>query len=275
MIMHFLVCIIAIPSGVAWMRIFRLLCPSRPVVSRKIKPDWVNFSIPVIHAILVWSLWEGAHHWNTYTSFCGLLIGLRLSATGLTGSIASGKSTASVYLRDKLGYIVVDADQVARKVLDKDTSGYHAVIKKFGRSILNQANGQIDRLALGAIVFADPVSRRALERITHPRIVIRMFGELLWYRLTGHRVVLDVPLLFESPNPLLRFLCNERVLIDLDYLVQKNRIMARNPDMPQRQIEDRIRAQMSREKKLELADYVITNNGTLESFYAQLDAYFR
>jgi len=266
---------LGIPSGIALMRIFRVMLPSRPRISRRNLPNLYELYIPFIHLILVWSFWKGVQHSNMYISVFGTILGLRLSSVGLTGSIASGKSTASAYLRDNLGYVVIDADRIAREILDRDTSGYRAVIKTFGNSMVNPATGHIDRVALGAVVFADPKRRRALERITHPRIVSKMVAELIWYRLTGRSVVLDVPLLFESPNPLLRFLCHERVLVDVDYHVQKNRLMTRNPDLSEGQIEDRIRAQMSRAEKLKLADYVITNNGSIESFYTQLDVYFR
>ena len=205
----------------------------------------------------------------------GYLVGARMSVIGLTGSIASGKSTASKYLRDRLGYEVIDADKIARDVLKRGTSGYNAALRTFGPSIINPITRDIDRMALGSIVFADPSRRRDLEKITHPRIVTRMIWDIFRYRLAGYRVVLDVPLLFESRSPILRFFCYERVVIDVDYETQKRRIRERNPDMPENQIDDRIKAQMPREQKVKLADYVIKNDGTIDELYAKLDCYFR
>ena len=208
-------------------------------------------------------------------SLLGFLAGIRVSVIGITGSIASGKSTATEFLRRELGYIVVDADKIAREVLERGTSGYKAVVETFGVSIIDPITGEINRQALGGIVFTDPSRRKVLEGITHPRIVFRIVCDVIRFRLSGRRVVLDVPLLFESRSPFLRFLCNERFLIDVDPQTQRTRLRNRNPDMPEKQIDDRIKSQMPRNEKLRLADYVIENNGTIDDFHSSLFSYFR
>ena len=270
-----LVALISIPSGIAAKRLYRKIKASRPHLSRPCGFVATDFLIPILPWVILVLMWNKTPKSYIFANLIGFILGNRISVIGLTGSIASGKSTASSYLHQKLGYAIIDADKIAREVLEKGTSGYHEVVKTFGSAILDPSTGNIDRIALGSVIFADASRRRALEKITHPRILYRIIRSLIWYRLTGYRVVLDVPLLFESRSPILRFLCNERVLIDVDTPTQRRRIRERNPDMPESQIEDRIMSQMPREKKLQLADYVITNDGTKDEFYARLDSYFR
>lgn len=270
-----ILCVMGIPSGISAMRLFRLLKPSKPRLAHAAPSAAHDLLIPLFPWLLMLFAWNKLPKSYMMGFFFGFMTGMRLSVIGLTGSIASGKSTASHYLQSKLGYKVIDADKIARVVLDKGTSGYNAVVKTFGTAIIDPESGQINRLKLGAIVFADPSRRRVLESITHPRIVFRIIWDVIRLRLIGHKVVMDVPLLFESRSPFLRFLCRERFLIDVDTDIQRRRIRERNPGMSEIQIEDRIKSQMPREEKLKLADYVIENNGTMDEFYARLDRYFR
>jgi dephospho-CoA kinase len=247
---------IAIPSGLGLARLSTRFVP----LSRHSKQiDDVLSKIIVACSTMILSLFlRGKLPISSIAAtVTGILFGSHISVIGLTGSIASGKSTASSYLVSCLGYEVIDADKIARDVL------------------IDLVTGEIDRGKLGSIVFANPSKRRKLERITHPRIVFRIICDIVRHRIMGRRVVIDVPLLFESPNPLLRFLCRTRVLIDVDYETQKRRIRIRNPELPDDQIDARIRSQMLREQKLKLADVVIYNDGSLDELYAQLNEYFR
>src|SRR5690625_4129794 len=114
---------------------------------------------------------------------------------GLTGGIASGKSTASDYIRS-LGYEVLDADVYARKVTEKDSAGYYKIIEAFGTGILDE-NKEINRRELGEIIFNDPEERKKLNGISHPEIR-RMMNADQEKLLKHNHVFLDIPLLFEN-----------------------------------------------------------------------------
>ena len=113
---------------------------------------------------------------------------------GLTGGIASGKSFVSELLRQR-GWVVLDADQAARRVVEPGTEGLEAIVKAFGPGIL--AEGALDRAALGARVFQDPVGRKRLESILHPRILAHMEGEAARLPEDTLGVVLDAALWVE------------------------------------------------------------------------------
>ncbi|TXK89951.1 dephospho-CoA kinase, partial [Parageobacillus sp. SY1] len=116
---------------------------------------------------------------------------------GLTGGIASGKSTVTEMIRG-LGIPVIDADQVARDVVKVGEEAYEQIIKTFGQDIL-QENGEIDRAKLGAIVFYNEQERKKLNAIVHPAVRRRMLAEKEAYVQKGAKtIVLDIPLLFES-----------------------------------------------------------------------------
>lgn len=202
-------------------------------------------------------------------------LGTRFSIPALTGGIGSGKSTASVYLRDNLGYAIVDADAVAKEVVTRGSRGFTEIVSKFGTGVVNPGTGELDRKALGSLVFSDPAKKKQLESITHPKILQRMLWQVLSNRLAGRRVIMDVPLLFESRSPLLRFLCTYSVLIDVDPDIQRRRLTERNPELSLTDVESRIKSQMPRAEKLSLADYVVTNNGDREALYRMLDIIFK
>jgi dephospho-CoA kinase len=201
------------------------------------------------------------------------LLGYRLAVVGLSGGIASGKSTASSYARDKLGYVLIDADQVAREVVKKGTSGYNAIVKRFGVEVVDPVTGELDRKTLGSTVFADAHLRKQLESITHPRILSKMLSLIIIHRILGHKVLIDVPLLFESKIPILYWMCKQTILVDAEPTKQSERLKIRNPDMTPVDIANRIRSQMTREEKRKYADIVIDNNGSIEDLYKQLDFY--
>ncbi|XVE88430.1 hypothetical protein DITRI_Ditri19aG0069100 [Diplodiscus trichospermus] len=178
---------------------------------------------------------------------------------GLTGGIASGKSTVSSMF--KYNHIpVVDADIIARDVLKKGTGGYKRVVAAFGPDIL-QDDGQVDRLKLGRIVFSDASKRQILNRLLAPYISSGIFLEILKLWIKGHNViVLDVPLLFEAKmdkwtKPI--------VIVWVDPDTQLQRLIERD-NSTEEDARNRINAQMSLDLKRSQADIVMDNTGSLE-----------
>jgi dephospho-CoA kinase len=191
---------------------------------------------------------------------------------GLTGGIASGKSTVSTILTE-LGAVVVDADALAREVVAKGTPGLDAVVAEFGDGVLT-ADGELDRPAMGALVFADPEARRRLEAIIHP-LVHRRSAELEAEAAPDAVVVHDIPLLAEVGRA---GSFDAVVVVDAPVEVQVAR-MERDRGWPRADAEARIAAQASREDRLALATYVVDNTGTLDDLrrrvaevYAELTA---
>lgn len=123
---------------------------------------------------------------------------------GLSGGIASGKSTVVAVLRE-LGCAVIDADVIARQVVQPHSKAHQQILQHFGTEILLE-NGEINREALGNIIFSQPEKRRLLNSITHPEILKEMLKQVLKYFVLGYRyVILDIPLLFET-HGLTRFM---------------------------------------------------------------------
>ncbi|CAM8949225.1 unnamed protein product [Rhodiola kirilowii] len=177
---------------------------------------------------------------------------------GLTGGIASGKSTVSNLFKAN-GIPVVDADFIARDVLKKGTAGWKKVVKVFGTDIL-QADGEVDRLRLGQIVFSDPSKRQLLNRLLAPHISMGIFFEIAKLWLKGWKViVLDIPLLFEDK---LDRWTKPIIVVWVDPNTQLNRLMARDSSS-ENDARNRINAQMSLDLKREKADIVINNTGSL------------
>lgn len=184
---------------------------------------------------------------------------------GLTGGIASGKSTAAAFFRAH-GVPVIDADQVARDVVAPGTPGLVAVAEAFGPDIL-QADGALDRRRLREIVFADAAERRRLEAILHPRIRDEIRARLAQAR--GPYCILDVPLLIESPA--LRALAHRVLVIDVPVDLQVARLMRRD-GMTAAQCEAMLAAQASRTRRLEGADDVVDNAGNMTTLQRQLES---
>ncbi|XP_012674534.1 dephospho-CoA kinase domain-containing protein [Clupea harengus] len=185
---------------------------------------------------------------------------------GLTGGIASGKSAVSCILRE-LGCPIIDADVVARQVVEPHSRAYVLIVKHFGASVL-QENGEIDRKKLGQLIFASEDKRRLLNSITHPEIHKAMLKQILLYFLKGYRyVVLDVPLLFET-RKLTRFL-NHTVVVYCDPATQLSRLMQRD-GLTQEQAEQRVATQMPLNEKRGLASHVIENSGGREDTHRQV-----
>jgi dephospho-CoA kinase len=177
---------------------------------------------------------------------------------GLTGGIGSGKSEVSRLLAAR-GAVVVDADQLARAVVEPGSQGLAAVLAEFADAPkLVQADGSLDRAALGRLVFADPAALRRLEAIVHPLVAGRA-AELMAAAPQDAIVVYDVPLLVENG---LQAGYDRIVVVDSDEPTRLRRLAARGLDRQDAQA--RMAAQADRQQRLAAADYVVDNDGTLE-----------
>lgn len=185
---------------------------------------------------------------------------------GLTGGIASGKSAVARHLTS-LGAVVIDADLLARDVVQPGEDAYRAIVAHFGRDIL-QADGSLDRKALGRIVFADPGARKVLEAITHPAIA-RLAAQLLGReRDRGTPVVFYmVPLLFEAG---LADSMDEIWVVSVDEKTQLARLMARDA-IDRDEALRKVAAQQPLAEKAIRAHVVIDNNGLPEQTASQVE----
>ena len=176
---------------------------------------------------------------------------------GLTGGIGMGKSTVSALLRE-LGAVVIDADQLAREVVAPGTPGLVRVVEAFGAEVLT-ADGQLDRPAVGALVFADPERLRTLESIVHPLVRSRSV-EIEDAAPEGALVVHDIPLLAETGQAG-RF--DAVIVVDASEELQVERLV-RDRGMAREDALARIAAQAPRDQRRAVATYVIENTGTRE-----------
>ncbi|NXW04246.1 DCAKD protein, partial [Fregetta grallaria] len=185
---------------------------------------------------------------------------------GLSGGIASGKSTVVAVLRE-LGCAVIDADVIAREVVQPHFQAYQQIVRYFGTEILLE-NGEINREALGNIIFSHPEKRQLLNSITHPEIQKEMLKQILKYFVLGYRyVILDIPLLFET-NRLPKFM-KYTVVVYCDPRTQLSRLMKRN-GLSQAEAEARIASQLPLDEKRRLATHIIDNSGDRESTRRQV-----
>jgi dephospho-CoA kinase len=176
---------------------------------------------------------------------------------GLTGGLASGKSTVSGLLRE-LGAVVIDADVLAREVVEPGTPGLAAVVAEFGPEVLAE-DGGLDRARLGSVIFADPGRREALEQIVHPLVRARA-AELEAAAPPGALVVHDIPLLVETGQaPAF----DAVVVVDVPEELQVERAM-RDRGWGEEEARSRIAAQASRDERLAVATHVIDNSATPE-----------
>ena len=185
---------------------------------------------------------------------------------GLTGGIATGKSSAARLLEQRHGLPVLDADLYARQALEPGQPATEAVLERFGPGVVS-SGGVVDRRALGAIVFNNQDERRWLEQLVHP-IVRQRFDQELVQLDTNPAVVLMIPLLFESG---LEALCSETWLVDCDESQQLQRLMARD-QLNAAEAQARINAQWPLAKKRPLADVLISNRSDTAALSAQLAA---
>ncbi len=176
---------------------------------------------------------------------------------GLTGGVASGKSTVSTMLSE-LGAVVVDADVLAREVVAPGTDGLAEIVASFGTDVLGE-DGSLDRPGLGAVVFADEEKRRTLEAIIHPRVRARG-AELEQAAGPDAIVVHDIPLLVETGQA---GAFDAVIVVDVPTEVQVDR-MVRLRGMSEADARARIGAQASREERLDAATYVVDNTGSVD-----------
>jgi len=186
---------------------------------------------------------------------------------GLTGGIASGKSTVAAMLVE-LGAVLIDGDALAREVVARGTPGLAQVVEEFGDDILTP-EGDLDRPALGRIVFADEAARRRLEAITHP-LIFERYAELEASAPADALVVHDIPLLAESGRA---DTFDAVVVVDVPVEVQVER-MIRDRGWTTDEAESRIAAQASREDRLAIATHVIDNTGSLEDLRQRVRAVY-
>lgn len=182
---------------------------------------------------------------------------------GITGGIGSGKSAVTDYL-ETLGITVVDADKVARAVVEPGTPGLDAIAEHFGADIL-LSDGVLNRAALRKIVFDNPDERKVLEGITHPRIrdeIARQLSEA-----SSPYVVLSSPLLLESgQNTFVDYV----VVVDIPEKVQLERTMVRD-DNSEALVKQIMAAQLDRQTRLSRADTSIKNDASLEVLYERVE----
>ncbi|PHF04655.1 dephospho-CoA kinase [Bacillus pseudomycoides] len=184
---------------------------------------------------------------------------------GLTGGIASGKSTVSQMFRE-LQIPVIDADIIAREVVEQGKEAYKEIVDVFGEEIL-QADGELDRPKLGSIVFHNEEKRLCLNKIVHPAVRKEMNVQKDMYIKEGvQAVVLDIPLLFESK---LTALVDRIVVVAVSPSMQLERLMKRN-GFTEEDAKARIDSQMPLAEKATLANKVIYNDGTIAETKAQL-----
>ena len=191
-----------------------------------------------------------------------------MTRVGLTGGVASGKSTVSAILAE-LGAVVIDADLLAREVVAPGTEGLAAVVEAFGPDVLGP-DGGLDRPRLGALVFADPERRRALESIIHPRVRARA-AEIEAAAPAGAVVVHDIPLLAETGQAAS---FEAVVVVDVPVEVQVDR-MVRVRGMSEADARARIAAQADRDARLAVATYVVENTGDLDELRARVEEVYR
>lgn len=180
---------------------------------------------------------------------------------GLTGGIASGKSTVSVFLEDA-GAVIVDADRIARKVVQKGRPAWREIVDTFGPSIL-LPDGEINRILLGDIIFNDPARKQVLNRIVHPDVILETATRLaeIEKNQPDRVVILDVPLLIESG---MDAGLSDIIVVYVPESVQIQRLMQRDA-LTEEQALARIRSQMPIEEKKKRATIVIDNSGSREN----------
>lgn len=186
---------------------------------------------------------------------------------GLTGGIASGKSTVAAILQ-RLGAVIINADELAREVVQPGADAWQEIVKAFGPAVL-QDNQTLDRRKLRDVIFRDPQARKKLESIIHPRVRALAEKKIHAYEAAGSAlVVYEVPLLFETQ---IHHWIRPVILVACDVERQKSRLQDRD-HLTVAEAQKHVDAQMSLEDKRKLADYTIENNGSLAELEAQVKA---
>lgn len=187
---------------------------------------------------------------------------------GLTGSIATGKSTVSNYFK-KAGFPVVDADLGARAVVEPGTQGLQAIKEHFGEDFLFP-NGTLNRKKLGNVVFTDKDQLKALNQLLLPYIYDWVNDQAQSYQDQGHQlIVLDIPLLYETKY---QDACDAVMLVYVPESIQLQRLMDRD-NLSEDEAFDRMLSQYNIEQKLRWADIVIDNQGSIQQTEQQVEAW--
>jgi len=188
---------------------------------------------------------------------------------GLTGGIGSGKTVVGKMFAE-LGAELIDADQLAREVVEPGQPALDEIVKRFGAHIL-LANGRLDRRKLGGIIFADASARAGLNAITHPRIRERMEAAITARRDRKGVLMLDIPLLYENART---GLVEKVIVVWVDPQTQYRRLIERG-GLTAEEARQRIAAQMPLDEKRALADHVIDNSGSQDATRRQVEAIYR
>ena len=190
-----------------------------------------------------------------------------MKLVGLTGGIASGKSTVAEILK-RQGAAIINADVLAREVVEPGHQAWTEIVNTFGTAVL-QPDRTLDRQKLRAIIFDDADARKKLESIIHPQVRALAEQRIREHAAAGYAVIVyEVPLLFEGN---LQEWLRPVILVACDVDTQRNRLQSRD-NLSAAQAQKHIDAQMSLEEKRRLADYVIENNGSLEDLERQVQA---
>ena len=186
---------------------------------------------------------------------------------GLTGSIATGKSTVSKYLIKK-GYKVVDADKITHELMKKDNINYVEIVKHFGNSILDKYD-EIDRKKLANIVFSDENKLNALNNLTHTNIFNKINEKI---EESDEKIIfLDIALLIEFiKHNIWNISLDEIWLVYVNKDIQLERLMKRN-NFSEKEAKIRIKAQMDIDEKIKYSDFILYNDRDLEYLYKQID----
>ena len=189
-----------------------------------------------------------------------------MKIVGLTGGISSGKSTVSSYLK-QLKIPVIDADEVARKVVEPNSQGAREIRKAFGSDVFEE-DGSLNRQKLGSLIFSNAENRQKLDDLLQPLIKIMILDEIEEYRQKGENmIVLDLPLLFEKQY---EELCKEIIVVYIPKELQLERLMRRNQYTKQEAL-SRIDSQLSIEEKRKRATVLLDNQGTIQQLYHQVE----
>jgi len=167
---------------------------------------------------------------------------------GLTGGIASGKSTVTKIFIEN-GVVVIDLDQIAKDIVEPGQSAYNQIIKTFGEEYLTTGKGsEIDRKKLGRLIFGDREARKKLDKITHSSIFFQLFKKIIWHFIFGtQNLIIDSPLLFETA--LYKYM-RMTIVIYVDPVTQLNRLLCRDTALTEEDGKNRINAQISLEEKV-------------------------
>ncbi len=191
-----------------------------------------------------------------------------MKVIGLTGNIACGKSTVARIFRE-LGAKIIDADEIARKVVEPGKPAWKKIVETFGEQVLNP-DKTVDRKKLGEIIFNDEAKRRTLNEITHPGIIGRVRELVETYRKENAPVVIiEAALIVEKGG--LKDLIDGLIVVTADEESQMKRLIERSGYSVEEAL-SRIKSQMPPSEKVKHADYVIENSGTLENAHIQVKA---